>query len=241
MHDDLGELVERKSLKSTELSTESKGTKTRQAILEESVRLASAEGLGAITIGRLAGELGMTKSGLFAHFGSKRKLQLETIVTARQSFQEQVMDPAKEREGIARAWALCDLRLAHMQKRAFLGGGGCFFSSTFFAHEGRSNALRDEITTVLKDWTKSLKNAVREAQSRGEIEENAEPGKVAFELSAMVIGGYWTAHLLTNVGAWDKSRTLILERLREYATDQIPSSAFDDPHSWKKYLQKLAD
>src|SRR5271170_5753808 len=108
--------------KATEATTQSKGMKTREAILEKSVRLASAEGLGAITIGRLAAELGMTKSGLFVHFGSKQKLQLETIATARQLFYEQVVDPAGETEGIARVWALCDLWLKHMQRRAFPGG-----------------------------------------------------------------------------------------------------------------------
>jgi AcrR family transcriptional regulator len=239
MHDESGEVVTKKSRKSIESSTQSKGTKTREAILQKSASLASAEGLGAITIGRLAEELGMTKSGLFAHFGSKKKLQLETIATARHLFHEQVMDPAEEKEGIARVWALCDLWLQHMQKRAF--PGGCFFTSTFFAHEGRSDALRDEIAAVLKDWVKSLKSAVREAQSREEIEGNVEAGKVAFELSAMVIGGYWTAQLLTDENAWDKSRVLILERLREHATDQISGSAFEDPASWRKYLHKLAD
>ena len=203
------------------------------------MRLASAEGLGAITIGRLAKELGMTKSGLFAHFGSKTKLQLETIAAARRSFYEQVMDPAGETKGIARVWSLCDLWLKHMQKRAF--PGGCFFTSTFFAHEGRSNALRDEITAVLKDWSKLLKSAVREAQARKEIGEKVAAGKVAFELSAVVIGGYWTAQLLRDERAWDRSRILILERLREHTTDEIPDSALKDPQSWRKYLEKLAD
>jgi AcrR family transcriptional regulator len=195
--------------------------------------------VGAITIGRLAGELGMTKSGLFAHFGSKKKLQRETIRTARQLFNSQIMEPAEEKEGIARVWALCDLWLQHMQKRDF--SGGCFFTSTFFAHEGRSDGLRDEITTVLQDWVKSLKNAIREAQSKAEIEGDVEAGKVAFELSALVIGGYWAAQSLTDENAWDKSRALILERLKEHATDQIPGRVFEDTASWRKYLQKLDD
>jgi AcrR family transcriptional regulator len=231
--------VGEKSQKSTELSAQSKGTKTREAILQKSARLASAEGLGAITIGRLAREHGMTKSGLYAHFGSKKKLQLETIATARHLFYEQIMDPAEERGGIARVWGLCDLWLQHMQKRVF--PSGCFFTSTFFAHEGRSDGLRDEITTVLKNWSKSLKSAVREAQSREEIDEKVEAGKVAFELSALVIGGYWAAQLLTDENAWDKSRALILERLKEHATDQIPRRVFEDTASWRKYLQKLDD
>jgi AcrR family transcriptional regulator len=227
----------KKLLKSKEPSAQSKGAKTREAILQKSTRLASSEGLGAITIGRLAKELGMTKSGLFAHFGSKKKLQRETIRTARQLFYEQIMDPAEEKEGIARVWALCDLWLQHTQKRVF--PGGCFFTSTFFAHEGRSDALRDEITAVLKDWLKSLKSAVREAQSREEIGDDVAPGKVAFELNALVVGSYWSAQLLTDDGAWDKSRTLILEKLKEHAADKIPDRAFEDPSSWRKYLLKI--
>lgn len=229
----------RKLPTSKESGTQSKGEKTREAILQKSLRLASAEGLGAITIGRLAGELSMTKSGLFVHFGSKTKLQLETIATAQQSFYAEVTEPAGNREGIARVWALCDLWLKHMQKRAY--PGGCFFTSTFFAHEGRSNVLRDEITAVLKDWHKALKSAIRKAQSREEIADKVEAGKVAFELIALVIGGYWTAQLLTDDGAWDKSRALIVERLRDHATDRIPDRAFEDEDSWRKYLQKLVD
>jgi AcrR family transcriptional regulator len=229
----------RKLPTSKKTSTQSKGEKTREAILQKSLRLASAEGLGAITIGRLSKELGMTKSGLFANFGSKKKLQLETIATAQESFYQEVTEPAGKTKGIAQVWALCDLWMKHMQKGAF--PGGCFFTSTFFAHEGRSNALRDEITAVLKDWFRSLKSAVRKAQSREEIAEKVDAGKVAFELIALVIGGYWTAQLLTDEGAWEKSQALIVERLREHATDQIPDSSFEDTDSWRKYLQKLAD
>jgi AcrR family transcriptional regulator len=221
------------------MTTQSKGMKTREAILQSSVRLASAEGLGAITIGRLAKGLNMTKSGLFAHFGSKEKLQRETIATARQSFYEQVMEPAGKTEGIARVWALCDLWLSQMHTRS--SSGGSFFTSTFFAHEGRSDALRDEITAVLKDWFKALKRAVRDAQSKQEIEEQFGPGKVAFELNALVIGGYWAAQLLADENAWNRSRVLILEKLKENATHAIPRKPFEDLYSWRKYLQSLAD
>jgi hypothetical protein len=104
-----GKVVTQESSKSIEPGSQSKGARTRETILAKSSRIAAAEGLGAITIGRLARELGMTKSGIFAHFGSKENLQLETIGTARQLFHEEVMDPAQKSEGIARVWALCDL------------------------------------------------------------------------------------------------------------------------------------
>ena len=149
-------------------------------ILAKSSRIAAAEGLGAITIGRLAEELRMTKSGIFAHFGSKEKLQLETIGTARQLFYLEVMDPAQKPEGIARVWALCDLWLKHIESGAF--PGGCFFTSTFFAHEGRSRELRGEIRAVLKEWFKLLKNALGESRSRNEIQPDADIEELAFEL-----------------------------------------------------------
>ena len=86
---------------------------------------------------------------------------------------------------------------------------------------------------------KALKSAVREAQSREEIDDNVAAGKLTFELSSLVIGGYWTAQLLADDGAWDKSRALILERLKEHANDRIPGSVFKDQFSLRKYLHKL--
>src|SRR5215475_2731198 len=103
-----------------------KGVRTRESILRVAVDLASVEGLEGLTIGRLADELKMSKSGLFAHFGSKEELQLATIDMARRIFADYVVTPAlTQPAGMPRLWALCDNWLAHVEKKIFQGG--CFF------------------------------------------------------------------------------------------------------------------
>src|SRR5215469_13204719 len=105
-----------------------KGERTRESILRVAVNLASLEGLEGLTIGRLADELDMSKSGLFAHFGSKEELQLATVEMARQIFVEHVIKPALEKpEGMERLLKLCQGWLAHVEGRVFKGG--CFFTA----------------------------------------------------------------------------------------------------------------
>src|SRR5215471_8818334 len=97
-----------------------KGVRTRENILQVAVNLASMEGLEGLTIGRLADELKMSKSGLFAHFGSREDLQLATVEMARQIFVEHVIRPAMiEPEGMPRLWALCDGWLGHVEQHVF--------------------------------------------------------------------------------------------------------------------------
>ncbi|MEF2162646.1 helix-turn-helix domain-containing protein, partial [Pseudomonas aeruginosa] len=96
-------------------------------ILHTAARLATVEGLDGLTIGRLAAETGMSKSGLFAHFGSKEELQLATIDTAEEIYEEDVLRPALQEEGRARLEALCERFLSHVDRKVF--PGGCFFAS----------------------------------------------------------------------------------------------------------------
>src|SRR6266567_1941642 len=105
-----------------------KGARTRESVLRVAVDLASVEGLEGLSIGRLAEELKMSKSGLFAHFGSKEDLQLSTIQMARVIFSEVVVQPALlAPEGAPRLLALCDHWLHYVEDRVF--AGGCFFTA----------------------------------------------------------------------------------------------------------------
>src|SRR4051812_20080488 len=107
--------------------SESKGERTRAAILERAVDLASVEGLEGLTIGRLAAELRLSKSGLFAHFGSKRELQLATVAPAAERFRAQVIEPALAvPDGAARLRAMSERYLDHLDDYS----GGCFWGST---------------------------------------------------------------------------------------------------------------
>src|SRR5215469_3534185 len=119
-------------------------TKTRFEILSIAVDVASAEGLEGISIGRLATELKMSKTGIFAHFGSKEHLQLATVEAAKQIFMEQVIQPALQSpQGISRLKAMLERWLGYVERIVFRGG--CFFAAASAEFDSRPGAVRDQI------------------------------------------------------------------------------------------------
>jgi AcrR family transcriptional regulator len=157
-----------------------KGAATRAAILDRAVDLASVEGLEGLTIGRLAAELEMSKSGLFAHFGSKQELQLATIEAAITRFRRAVIEPAAEAEdGADRLRATADAYLAHVAEDAY--AGGCFWVATSAEYDDRPGLVRDAIAAALDAWLGELERQAR-------IAGLADAGQVAFVLNAVVMG-----------------------------------------------------
>jgi AcrR family transcriptional regulator len=162
-----------------------RGRRTRDSILATAVDVASVEGLEGLTIGRLASELGMSKSGLFAHFGSKEELQLATIEAARGIFVDQVVAPARAADrGLPRLLALVEHWLAYMQREVFRGG--CFFEAVRNEYDSRPGGpVRDTVFAQFLDWERLLAGSVRSAQEAGHIDPDADPEQLAFELGAL--------------------------------------------------------
>lgn len=159
---------------------EKKGDATRAAILDRAVDLASVEGLEGLTIGHLATELEMSKSGLFAHFGSKQELQLATVEAAATRFRRAVIEPAAAApEGAPRLAALVDAYLAHLDSDSY--SGGCFWVSTSAEFDDRPGPVRDAIAAALDAWLGVLEHQARLAGLE-------DPDRVAFELYALVMG-----------------------------------------------------
>lgn len=198
-------------------SGEAKGGRTRQNILEIAVDLASAEGLEGLTIGRLATQLSMSKSGLFAHFGSKEDLQLATIDTARSRFIAEVIRPAMEAEvGLPRLWKLCDQWLGYVQ-----GGvcsGGCFFAAAASEFDSRPGQVRDRIAEIMKEWLGMLRKAIVESQEAGQMSKDVDPVQLAFEFNSFELGANWAFQLYGDKQAFLRARAAILERLRRHST-----------------------
>jgi AcrR family transcriptional regulator len=193
------------------------GVRTRQTILEEAVHLASAEGLEGLTIGRLATELSLSKSGLFAHFGSKEELQLATIETARAVFISEVIRPAFEAdEGMPRLWKLCDIWLGHVQGGVFRGG--CFFAAASSEFDSRPGVVRDRIAEIMKEWLAALERAVMEAQRAKHLAAGVDPAQLAFEFNALELGANWAFQLHGDQQAFARAREAIRERLQRHAT-----------------------
>ena len=161
-------------------ATATRGAATRASILDRAVDLASAEGLDGLTIGRLASELEMSKSGLFAHFGSKQDLQLATVEAAARRFREAVIDPAKDApDGARRLRAMTAAYIADLDSNG--NSGGCFWAATSAEYDDRPGPVRDAIAAALDAWLGELERQARVAGV-------AEPERLAFELYALVMG-----------------------------------------------------
>ena len=155
-----------------------KGARTRASILDRAVDVASVEGLEGLTIGRLAAELQMSKSGLFAHFGSKQELQLATVAAAAERFSSTVIAPALELpDGAPRLRAMAERYLDQLQDYS----GGCFFAATSAEYDDRPGPVRDAIAASLDAWTGELERQARIAGAE-------KPERFAFELYSMAMG-----------------------------------------------------
>ena len=198
-----------------------RGHRTREAILARAVDLASADGLEGLTVGSLAEQLKMSKSGLFAHFGSKEELQLATVEKARQIFIEKVSKPAiRAPKGMPRLWGLLDQWLTLVEKRVFRGG--CFFSAASFEFDSRKGIVHDRIAEIMREWIDVLTRAVSEAQKAGHLDPKVDPTRLAFEIHAMALGAHWAYQLLDDRRAYSRARAILLEKLRNVATPASP-------------------
>jgi AcrR family transcriptional regulator len=164
----------------------SDGVRSRRAILDASARLATVEGLNGLSIGGLADHIGMSKSGLYAHFKSKEELQLATIETAAEIFNAEVVRPGSAAPpGLHRLWALSEEFLAHLERGVF--PGGCFFASVASEVDTRPGPVRDRIFEVIADWVGALSDAVAGAQAAGELDPAEDAEQLAFEIDAMLL------------------------------------------------------
>jgi AcrR family transcriptional regulator len=191
---------------------ETKGQRTRNSILEVAAALATEEGLDPISIGRLAEATGMSKSGLFAHFGSKEELQLATVDHAAALFVAEVIDPARSApKGLARIWSLCDHMIGYAERQVF--PGGCFFAATSFEFNNRPGPVRDRIESMIRSWLSYLEHAVEQAQEAGELDPNASAREVSFQLDAFAQASNAQYQLFRNPQVFDDARRAIQERL----------------------------
>jgi AcrR family transcriptional regulator len=200
---------------------QARGLRTREAILARAVDIASIQGLEGLTVGSLATQLKMSKSGLFAHFGSKEDLQLATVELARQIFINKVTRPAIAAvRGMPRLWGLIEHWLALVEKRVFQGG--CFFSAASFEFDSRRGVVRDRIAAIMQEWIGAIARAVYEAQKAGHLDPKVDPTRLAFEIHAIAMGAHWAHQLLDDKHAYSRSRTILLEKLRTISTPECP-------------------
>ncbi|MGV9593101.1 TetR/AcrR family transcriptional regulator [Streptomyces tendae] len=202
-----------------------RGNQTRQLILKRAVETASVEGLEGLSLGRLASELKLSKSGVFALFGSKEDLQLATVRAAINVYVDVVVQPARDLPpGIGRLWRLCTGWLAYSRDRVF--PGGCFFYSATAEYDAREGKVHDTLAGARTNWLAYVEQTALEARQTGEIAEGTDVSQLAFELVALLEMANAESVLHNEFTSYDKAGRAILDRLRAVATDvsSLPDS-----------------
>jgi AcrR family transcriptional regulator len=194
------------------------GEDTRRNILRLAVDLASRHGLSSLTIGDLAKELGMSKSGLFAHFGSKEDLQVATIEAAEKMFYEAIIQPAHTiPAGLARLAALIEGYIRYLEEAVF--SGGCFFTAAAAEFDDRPGRVRDRIAVSMHKWNDKIESEVRNGIEAGEIDQSIELSQLAFELEAITHQANFGRRLMSDPRSFERARHAVSERLSTASTD----------------------
>lgn len=188
------------------------GERTRAAILHAAASLATVDGLEGLTIGNLATALGMSKSGLYAHFGSKQELQLATVDEADRVFQAEVVTPAlAAAPGRPRLLALCDAYFDHLRRRTF--PGGCFFAGASLEMGSRPGPVRERVVAFQDALGALIRDCATTAVARGELEPDDDPERVAFELGAVILAADAGFVMRDDPGVLDLAREVVRRRL----------------------------
>jgi AcrR family transcriptional regulator len=195
-----------------------RGERTRRAVLDTAVSLATELGLDGLSLGQLAERLGVSKSGLFAHWASKEELQLATIDRARELMADRIVVPAlREPRGVRRLWAVHEGRLRFYADEVL--PGGCFFANAGFEYNAKAGIVRDRLAEVYFEWLALLERLAREAIEVGELPVELDVRRLAFEIEALGLVAVLQSRLLSPTTAYDHARRAVLDRLRALATD----------------------
>jgi AcrR family transcriptional regulator len=188
------------------------GERTRAAILHAAVSLATVDGLEGLSIGNLAATIGMSKSGLYAHFGSKQDLQLATVEEAGRNFAEEVIQPALAAPaGLAQLDAVCEAFFQHLQRRTF--PGGCFFSSAVLEMGTRPGPVKEAVAAFQKGFVDLIRGFAATAIERGELPPGEDPRQLAFELNGIILATDANFVLHDDPAVLDLARQVVRRRL----------------------------
>ena len=180
----------------------SKGDETRQSILAKAFELATVSGLQTLSIGRLAEHTGLSKSGLFAHFGSKEALEIAVVEEASRQFVEYVLVPAlRQPRGEPRVKTLVERWLSWGNRP-----GGCFFVGASAELDERPGPVRDALARANTDWLDQIATSARIAQSEGHFRADLDPHQFAFEAYSIMLGAHFFFRVLRDPKAEKRIR-----------------------------------
>jgi AcrR family transcriptional regulator len=188
------------------------GERTREAIVREAVSLATIEGLEGLSIGHLADALGMSKSGLYAHFGSKEALQLAIVDEAATIFRSEVIDPTVVAPpGLGQLLAICDAFFDYLARRTF--PGGCFFAGAVLEMGTRPGPVKERVAGFQRDVNARIRQFIVTAIEQGELPGDEDPDALAFEVNGMILAANAGFVLTGDVKTLQMAKDVVRRRL----------------------------
>lgn len=199
-----------------------KGEQTRAAILDAAMQLASREGLEGLTIGVLAEQMAMSKSGVFAHFGSREDLQIEVVRLYHHQFEQEVFYPSlREPRGLPRLESLFARWVARVSKEI---ASGCIYISGAVEYDDRPGLIRDQLVEMVLTWQTALQRAVRQAIEEGHLRTDTDPQQMVFEMYGLVLALHHDARFIKRPGSVERAQAgfthLLASRLNQAGKDQ---------------------
>jgi AcrR family transcriptional regulator len=195
-----------------------KGQQTRAVILEAALGLASHMGLEGLSIGALADVTGMSKSGVFAHFGSREELQISVIREYHARFEEEVFYPSlNEPRGLARLRGLFERWVKRVSIEV---DSGCIYISGAVEFDDRPGPVRDALASMVQTWHNALERAIRLAISEGHLAPDADPMQMLFEVHGFILALHHDARFMRNPGALDRARSGFERLVQHFATPE---------------------
>ena len=194
-----------------------KGELTRAAILETALELASREGLEGLTIGLLADQMHMSKSGVFAHFGSREDLQLEVIKLYHANFEQEVFYPSlKETRGLPR---LQSMFLLWVNRVSIEIASGCIYISGAVEYDDKPGELREKLSAMVATWQQALRRATVQAIECGDLKPDANPDQLVFEMYGLILALHHDARFLKIPESFERVQHGFRRLMTDYGTD----------------------
>jgi AcrR family transcriptional regulator len=217
--------------RSTSARSLQKGQATRANILEAALALASNMGLEGLSIGALAEVTGMSKSGVFAHFGSREELQISVIREYHAKFEEEVFFPAiREARGLPRLVALFE---NWIKRVAVEIDSGCIYISGAVEYDDRPGPVRDALADMVLAWHRALSRAIELAVEVGDLQPDTDPGQMLFEVHGLILALHHDARFLRSPGAVERARIGFARTISHHAmpgaTDRVSLAPLHSP------------
>jgi AcrR family transcriptional regulator len=200
-----------------------KGEQTKAAIIEAALELSASAGLEGLTIGTLADKMAMSKSGVFAHFGSREDLQIAVLKVYEQRFVDEVLMPAlKEKRGLPRLTAIISNWLQRTSEEA---ARGCIWISGASEYDDRPGAVRAELVGMVNSWKREMTRAITQSVEMGDLSADTDVSELVFELYGIILVLHHDTRLLNSPDAFARAKKAFTRLIRSYANQSHPEKS----------------